>query len=239
VPSDLRLALSAASATAAVDGTDDVLVTALDAGGGSTHVVLTIDLPAGLALVGPPAYERGSGCTGQSVVVCNLDFLQSSSPTHVRFSVRAVSAGTQQISASITAAESDANPADNSAALTITVPSPPVPVAPTPPTAPKAVRATQHADRLVGTRGPDTLRGLGGGDTILGLAGNDVLDGGPGNDTIVGGPGRDILIGGPGNDVLSARDGQRDRIRCGTGQDRVIADRLDVVARDCEIVRRR
>lgn len=239
VPSDLRLALSAASATAAVDGTDDVLVTALDAGGGSTHVVLTIDLPAGLALVGPPAYERGSGCTGQSVVVCNLDFLQSSSPTHVRFSVRAVSAGTQQISASITAAESDANPADNSAALTITIPSPPVPVAPTPPTAPKAVRATQHADRLVGTRGPDTLRGLGGGDTILGLAGNDVLDGGPGNDTIVGGPGRDILIGGPGNDVLSARDGQRDRIRCGTGQDRVIADRLDVVARDCEIVRRR
>jgi hypothetical protein len=104
---------------------------------------------------------------------------------------------------------------------------------------PRVARATQRPDRLVGTPGPDTLRGFGGDDTILGLAGNDVLDGGSGNDTLVGGPGRDVLIGGPGDDVLLARDGQRDRIRCGPGRDRVIADRIDVVARDCERVVRR
>jgi Ca2+-binding RTX toxin-like protein len=239
VPSDLRLSISAGASTTTVSGSDDISVTAVDAGGGSTHVVLTIDLPAALELVGPPSYERGSGCTGQSVLVCNLDFLQPSAPTHVLFSVRAMSPGDQQISASISAREADANPADNAAGLTITVTAPPAPAVPAQRATPKVVRATQHADRLVGTRGPDTLRGLGGGDTILGLAGNDVLDGGSGNDTIVGGPGHDLLLGGRGSDVLSARDGQRDRIRCGPGRDRVIADRLDLVARDCELVVRR
>jgi len=235
-PSDLRLALSATTPTATMSGTDDISVTAVDAGGGSTHVVLTINLSSGLALVGPPAYERGSGCAGQSVLTCNLDFLQPNAPTHVRFSVRAVSPGNQQVSASISASEQDANPADNTAGLTIAVASPAAPVAPA---KPKAARATQHADRLVGTRGADTLIGLGGGDTLFGLAGNDVLDGGSGNDTLVGGPGRDLMIGGTGNDVLSARDGQRDRTRCGPGRDRVIADRIDIVARDCERVLRR
>jgi hypothetical protein len=235
-PSDLRLGISAAAPTATVSGTDDISVTAVDAGGGSTHVVLTINLPAGLALVGPPAYERGSGCAGQTVLTCNLDFLQPNAPTHVRFSVRAVSAGNQQVSASISASEQDANPADNAAGLTIAVAAPAAPAAPA---KPKLARATQHADRLVGTRGADTLRGLGGGDTIFGLAGNDMIDGGSGNDTLIGGPGRDVMVGGAGNDVLSARDGQRDRIRCGPGRDRVIADRLDVVARDCERVLRR
>jgi hypothetical protein len=235
-PSDLRLGISAAAPTATVSGTDDISVTAVDAGGGSTHVVLTINLPAGLALVGPPAYERGSGCAGQTVLTCNLDFLQPNAPTHVRFSVRAVSAGNQQVSASISASEQDANPADNAAGLTIAVAAPAAPAAPA---KPKVARATQHADRLVGTRGADTLRGLGGGDTIFGLAGNDMIDGGSGNDTLIGGPGRDVMVGGAGNDVLSARDGQRDRIRCGPGRDRVIADRLDVVARDCERVLRR
>jgi len=239
VPSDLRLVLAAKSQSATVADTDDVAITAVDAGGGSTHVVLTVNLPAGLVLVGAPAYERGSGCTGQSVLVCNLDFLQPNAPTHVLFSVRATTPGDQQISATIGAREQDVNPADNSAAVTITVSPAAIPPAP-PVVAPRnrVTRATQHADRLVGTRGPDTLRGLGGGDTIIGLAGNDLLDGGPGNDTLNGGPGRDLLLGGPGNDVINARDGQRDRIRCGSGRDRVIADRLDLVARDCERVLR-
>jgi len=127
---------------------------------------------------------------------------------------------------------------------------PPPPVSPagttptpaTPPTVGRqttVVRATSGADRLVGTPLRDTLRGLGGGDTILGLAGDDVLDGGTGNDTLVGGKGSDLLYGRAGNDVLSARDGVRDRISCGPGRDRVVADRLDVVTRDCELVVRR
>jgi hypothetical protein len=231
--------VTAATPSATVSETDEVTITAVDAGGGSTHVVLTVNLPGGLTLVGAPAYERGSGCSGQTVLVCNLDFLQPSAPTHVRFSVRATAPGAQTIAASIGASELDANPADNSAALTIDVAAAAAPAPPTAPITPSRARATNRADRLVGTRGPDTLRGLGGADTIFGLAGNDVLDGGAGNDTLIGGPGRDLLIGGPGNDVISARDGQRDRVRCGTGRDRVLADRRDAVARDCERVIRR
>jgi len=125
-------------------------------------------------------------------------------------------------------------------------PPPPAPAEPEPaPTKTVAgaqatrVRATSHADRLVGTPGRDMLRGLGGGDTILGLAGDDLLDGGTGNDTLVGGTGRDLLYGRAGNDVLSVRDGTRDRVSCGQGRDRVVADKRDVVSRDCERVVRR
>jgi hypothetical protein len=52
-----------------------------------------------------------------------------------------------------------------------------------------------------------------------------------------GGPGRDVVRGGPGNDTLLLRDGQRDAARCGGGRDLVLADRHDVVRRDCEVVR--
>jgi hypothetical protein len=48
-----------------------------------------------------------------------------------------------------------------------------------------------------------------------------------------------VLFGRAGNDVLSVRDARRDRVVCGAGRDRVVADRLDVVARDCERVTRR
>jgi hypothetical protein len=52
-----------------------------------------------------------------------------------------------------------------------------------------------------------------------------------------GGPGPDVVRGGPGNDTLLLRDGQRDAARCGAGRDLVLADRRDVVRRDCEIVK--
>jgi Gametolysin peptidase M11 len=52
-----------------------------------------------------------------------------------------------------------------------------------------------------------------------------------------GGPGPDVVRGGPGNDTLLLRDGQRDSARCGGGRDLVLADRRDVVLRDCEVVK--
>jgi hypothetical protein len=39
-----------------------VTLTAVDTQLGASSVVLTIDLPPVLALIGPPGYERGSGC---------------------------------------------------------------------------------------------------------------------------------------------------------------------------------
>ena len=59
-----------------------------------------------------------------------------------------------------------------------------------------------------------------------------------GADLLVGGRGPDRLLAGAGNDVVRARDGVRDRIACGPGRDLVVADRVDRIARDCELVRR-
>ena len=47
-----------------------------------------------------------------------------------------------------------------------------------------------------------------------------------------------MILGGAGNDIIGARDGAVDRISCGPGRDRVLADPQDVVARDCERVAR-
>ena len=93
------------------------------------------------------------------------------------------------------------------------------------------VVGTNGDDRLVGTPRADTLLGLHGRDRLRGLAGADFLHGGPGRDTIDGGPGNDR--------IAAAYDGARDVVRCGPGVDVVNADRLDVVAADCEIVGRR
>ena len=95
-------------------------------------------------------------------------------------------------------------------------------------------------DRLNGRANHDLLLGGAGKDRLYGHAGNDRLRGEGGNDVLYGGPGTDILEGGAGNDVIHSRgDRTKDRVTCGRGRDTVYADRLDQVARDCEVVRRR
>lgn len=93
----------------------------------------------------------------------------------------------------------------------------------------EVVKGTQKADTLTGTPGDDRILGFSGDDWLRGLAGDDVLDGGRGRDTI---------SGGPGNDRALARDGARDRIYCGFGNDTVVADALDRAHHDCETVLR-
>ena len=97
------------------------------------------------------------------------------------------------------------------------------------------VRGTAAPNVLRGTKHADTIYGGAGRDTIYGLQGNDVLYGGPGNDRIYGGAGNDRIYGGPGNDTIYGGPG-RDTITCGAGHDVVHADRLDRVAKDCEVV---
>jgi Ca2+-binding RTX toxin-like protein len=87
------------------------------------------------------------------------------------------------------------------------------------------VRGTKKNDVLTGTVGKDRILGYSGKDWLRGLAGDDILDGGNGADTVSGGPGKDRIL---------ARDGVRDRIYCGFGKDRVVADRLDRIESDCE-----
>jgi dipeptidyl aminopeptidase/acylaminoacyl peptidase len=95
---------------------------------------------------------------------------------------------------------------------------------------------------LYGGAGDDLLIGS-GADRLDGGPGDDDLRGHSGEDRLVGGPGRDYLFGGRGRDRFFARDGERDVVVCGrtasaSGPDRVWADRLDFVSRDCEIVYR-
>ena len=96
---------------------------------------------------------------------------------------------------------------------------------------------------LYGGSGNDLLVGGFGQDDLHGGPGGDVLDGGPSADLLDGGPGRDRISGGGGGDTVYAVDGQRDAISCGKNgydrRDRVYADRIDVVAADCELVSRR
>ena len=56
---------------------------------------------------------------------------------------------------------------------------------------------------------------------------------------ISGGGGQDRIFGEDGDDRILAQDGAFDVIGCGAGRDTVFADRIDLVAVDCETVSRR
>ncbi|HYU65382.1 MAG TPA: hypothetical protein VEK09_01400, partial [Jatrophihabitantaceae bacterium] len=103
--------------------------------------------------------------------------------------------------------------------------------------APCDILGTWGSDVLVGTSRPDRICGRPGPDRINGGPGNDWIDAGSGADTVIGGPGRDRIDAGGGGDLVFVRDGQRDVVDCGTEQDIVVADRLDVL-RHCERVAR-
>jgi hypothetical protein len=102
-------------------------------------------------------------------------------------------------------------------------------------------------DLLVAARTGGHLEGEEGNDVLLGGRSFDELDGGAGRDRLLGrgradlirgGLGRDLLFGGRGGDFLRDRDAKRDVMRCGSGRDRVKADRRDRL-RGCELVSRR
>jgi hypothetical protein len=103
-------------------------------------------------------------------------------------------------------------------------------------------------DRLLSGAGADRLDGDGGSDRLDGGPGDDLMEGGPGYDGLRGGAGddhlsdgslgSDLLEGGPGDDLIRSAPRGMDRVRCGSGQDRVEADWWDIVAPDCEVVTR-
>jgi Tol biopolymer transport system component len=85
------------------------------------------------------------------------------------------------------------------------------------------------------------LKKLSGRDCrIFGTARGETIRGTVARDIIYPGGGHDTVFAGAGVDDVHARDGVRDTIHCGKGApDTVFADKLDVVAKDCEDVRRR
>jgi hypothetical protein len=74
------------------------------------------------------------------------------------------------------------------------------------------INGGDRGERLRGTKEADLILARGGRDTVASLAGNDR--------------------------IAVQYDGARDAVRCGAGQDVVTADRVDVVAADCELVSR-
>ena len=94
---------------------------------------------------------------------------------------------------------------------------------------------TGDADVFPGSAADDSYCGLEGADLIFGRDGNDLLSGGPGGDVMDGGPGHDDLESGGENDTIHARDGQRDDVDCGQGDDLAVVDRQDSVG-GCEQV---
>ena len=113
-------------------------------------------------------------------------------------------------------------------------------------------------DNLQGGPGKDFVFGgrrehfrfSGGNKNLMGGPGNDYANGGLGSDNVAGQEGNDLLWGGNRRDtsidVLSGGDGgdvffvfnelapKKDVVVCGDGRDRVLADRADVLAPDCE-----
>jgi Ca2+-binding RTX toxin-like protein len=114
------------------------------------------------------------------------------------------------------------------------------------------------SDNLAGGPGKDAVLGgnerrpQGGDKNLVGGPGNDIAIAGTGSDNAVGEEGNDLLVddglrefskdklsGGPGNDVIDVFHkpaAVQDVVACGSGFDRVISDRADLVAPDCEKV---
>jgi hypothetical protein len=113
-------------------------------------------------------------------------------------------------------------------------------------------------DAMNGGRGRDAVLGgnefgpKSGDRALAGGRGSDFVGGGRGSDGLTGGAGRDYMYAGPSrgektddvdsilagadNDAVEAanRPAARDAIDCGGGFDRVLADRKDVLAGNCE-----
>jgi hypothetical protein len=98
------------------------------------------------------------------------------------------------------------------------------------------LRGADGRDDLFGGLRNDRLYGGFGRDKIAGGAGRDYINGGPdadrlygeaGKDRIVGGDGRNHIDGGSGNDSINSFNGETDRVKCGTGNDKVTADAAD------------
>lgn len=104
---------------------------------------------------------------------------------------------------------------------------------------PCTLEGTSGNDEIRGGAGRDLICAREGDDVVRSRAGNDVVDGGVGADDIDPGAGRDVVVGRGGDDVVSVVDGERDLVLCGTGTDRVVADRNDEVNPSCESVERR
>ena len=86
------------------------------------------------------------------------------------------------------------------------------------------------ADLIYGQDGNDSLSGGAGRDQLYGGNHSDVLLGGDDNDKLYGGNGADILLGEDGDDTVDGGAGSRDTLSGGSGHNRVVGRRQEIVA---------
>jgi hypothetical protein len=119
---DLTVSVPPISGSAGIGSEKDFAVWVANAGTETAFsVTLTLQLAPGMHLLGPPAFERGSGCTGSQTVVCDLDFLEPGMSTPIRFGVILTKPGVQTLVATATSQAVDAHPADNTGSVTFEV----------------------------------------------------------------------------------------------------------------------
>lgn len=103
-------------------------------------------------------------------------------------------------------------------------------------TASVLVRGEGGADKLSGKGGPGFSGALDISMTIEGGGGKDLITGGVKADILHGEGGDDRVSGGEGRDEFFVKGGGTDRVKCGADRDKVMADKSDKVAGDCERV---
>lgn len=148
---DLALTMSAGTPTAVAGDTVgyriEVRVKNSGSTSGVTRAIVTDTLPVGVELVSWKV-NRGPGCTGTATLTCNLDFLSGDLVGTIDLVVRVTTAGTLVNTASVTAPESDPDPANNTVTVTVGAPLPPSVVSPKAVSAPKAKIALLSAPVL-------------------------------------------------------------------------------------------
>ncbi|WP_327745230.1 calcium-binding protein [Streptomyces europaeiscabiei] len=223
---DLSVTKSGTATVAIGDrATYTVTVTNTTATTSATGVSLTDTVTGPAATVVSATPGQGTCTTSATGATCALGTLAGGASTTVTVVVEPRAAGTLTDRATVSATQTDPDPADNTVTATTAVAN-----------SRGCTRiGTSGDDTMTGTSGNDVICGLGGADTInaglgtdtaYGNFGNDRVDGAGGNDTLNGGPGNDNLIGNAGNDRLDTVDNipANDTANGGLGTDTCTTD---------------
>ncbi|MFD0273974.1 calcium-binding protein [Kitasatospora sp. NPDC127111] len=165
----------------------------------------TVGGPANLVSATP---GQGTCTTTPTSANCSLGTLAAGAGTTITVVLEPRATGTVSDTATVSAAQSDPVPGNNTATATTTVNN----------AHGCTIVGTPNADNLVGTAGNDVICALGGNDTISAGSGTDTVYAGSGDDMADGGYGNDTLFGGLGNDRLNGSFGN-DSLNGGPGND--------------------
>lgn len=168
----------------------------------ATGVTLTDTLTGPAATVLSATPSQGTCTTSATGATCALGTLAAGAGATVTVVVEPRATGTLTDRATVTAAQTDPDAANNTT------------------TAPTTVNNARGCTR-VGTSGNDTMTGTGGTDVMCGLSGNDTINAGSGTDTVYGDFGNDRVDGGLNNDTLNGGPGG-DTLLGNSGNDRLV-----------------